>query len=153
MRNCYICTRFKSSKQRTQSWLRSLLVLERRWRDVFMNYVDFLSFSIFISVIYRYVFVFVDRLIKIKHLVLIVSMKIKEVTNFFYAHVWKHHDLSKFFVFDRDTQFIFDVWEHICKMLKIDVKLFIAYHFEIDNQIERVNVVMKHYFRVFVNYM
>ena len=38
-------------------------------------------------------------------------------------------------------------------MLKIDIKLFIAYHFEIDNQTERVNVVMKHYFRVFVNYM
>ncbi len=38
-------------------------------------------------------------------------------------------------------------------MLKIDVKLFIAYHLEIDNQIERVNVVIKHYLRVFVNYM
>ena len=43
------------------------------------------------------------------YLVLIVSMKIVKVINFFYAHVWKHYDLSKFFVFDKDTQFIFDV--------------------------------------------
>ena len=118
-----------------------------------MNYIDLLLFSIFISVIYRYVLVFVDRLIKIRYLVLIVSIKIEKVINFFYAHVWKHHDLLKFFVFDKNTQFIFDVWEKIDKMLKIDVKLFIAYRFEIDDQTESVNVIMKHYFRVFVNYI
>ncbi len=38
-------------------------------------------------------------------------------------------------------------------MLKIDVKLSIMYHFEIDDQIEKVNAVMKHYFQVFINYM
>ncbi len=54
---------------------------------------------------------------------------------------------------DRDTQFIFDVWKHMCKMLKIDVKLFTAYHFKIDDQIERFNAVMKHYLQVYVNYM
>ncbi len=54
---------------------------------------------------------------------------------------------------DQDTQFIFDIWKHICKMLKIDVKLSMMYHFEIDDQIKKVNAVMKHYFRVFINYM
>ncbi len=54
---------------------------------------------------------------------------------------------------DQDTQFIFDIWKHICKMLKIDVKLLMMYHFEIDDQIKKVNAVMKHYFRVFINYM
>jgi len=38
-------------------------------------------------------------------------------------------------------------------MLKIDVKLSIMYHSEIDDQIEKVNAVMKHYFQVFINYM
>jgi len=41
----------------------------------------------------------------------------------------------------------------MCKMLKIDVKLSTTYHSEINDQIERVNAVMKHYLRVFVNYM
>jgi len=54
---------------------------------------------------------------------------------------------------DRDTQFIFDVWKHMCKMLKINVKLSTTYHSEIDDQIKRINAVMKHYLRVFVNYM
>jgi len=79
--------------------------------------------------------------------------EVKEVINCFYAHVWKHHDLLEFFMSDRDRQFIFDVWKHMCKMLKIDAKLSTTYHSEIDDQIERINAVMKHYLWVFVNYM
>ncbi len=148
-----MCTHFKLSRQRTQEWLYLLSVFECCWRDVFMNYVDSLSLSIFMNITYKYVLVFIDHLIKMKHLVLITSMKVEEAINCFYAHVWKHHDLLEFFMSDRDTQFIFDVWKHICKMLKIDAKLSTTYHSEINDQIKRVNVVMKHYLQVFVNYM
>ncbi len=130
-----------------------LSVLEHRWHDVFMNYVDFLSLSIFMNITYKYVLIFVDHFSKMRHLVLIISMKVEEAINSFYAHVWKHHDLLKFFMSDQDTQFIFNVWKHMCKMLKINIKLFTAYHFKIDDQIERFNAVMKHYLRVYVNYM
>ncbi len=88
-----------------------------------------------------------------RHLVLITFMKVEEVINCFYAHVWKHHDLLKFFMSDRDTQFIFNVWKHMCKMLKIDVKLSMMFDFEIDDQIEKINAVIKHYLQVFINYM
>ncbi len=118
-----------------------------------MNYVDSLLLSIFINITYKYVLIFIDHLIKMKHLIFITSMKVEEVINCFYAHVWKHHDLLEFFMSDRDTQFIFNIWKHMCKMLKIDVKLSITYHFEIDDQIERINAIMKHYLQVFVNYM
>ncbi len=37
--------------------------------------------------------------------------------------------------------------------MKINIKLSTTYHSEIDDQIKRVNAVMKHYLRVFVNYM
>ncbi len=118
-----------------------------------MNYVDSLSFSIFMNITYKYVLVFVDHLIKMRHLVLITSMKVEEAINCFYAHVWKHHDLLKFFMSDRDTQFIFNVWKHMCKMLKIDAKLSMMYHSKIKDQIKRINAVMKHYLWVFINYM
>ncbi len=148
-----MCTRFKLSKQWTQEWLHSLLILKRRWCDVFMNYVNSLSLSIFMSITYKYALIFVDHLIKMRHLVLITSMKVEEVINCFYAYVWKHHDLLEFFISDWDIQFIFDVWKHMCKMLKINIKLSTTYHSEINDQIEKVNAVMKHYLRVFVNYM
>jgi len=130
-----------------------LSVFEHRWNDVFMNYVNSLSLSIFLNITYKYVLVFVNHLIKIKHLVLITFMKVEEVINCFYAHVWKHHDLLKFFVSDWNIQFIFNVWKHMCKMLKINVKLSTMYHSEINDQIEKVNAVMKHYLWIFVNYM
>jgi len=151
--NCHVCTHFKLFRQRTQEWLCFLSVLERRWRDVFMNYVDSLSLSIFMSITYKYVLVFVNHLIKMRHLVLITFMKVEEVINCFYAHVWKHSDLLEFFMSDQDTQFIFDVWKHMCKMLKINAKLSTMYHSEIDDQIKKVNAVMKHYLQVFINYM
>ncbi len=118
-----------------------------------MNYVNSLSLSIFMNITYKYVLIFVDHLIKMRHLVLITFMKVEEVINCFYAHVWKHHNLLKFFMFNWDTQFIFNVWKHICKMLKIDVKLSTTYHFEINDQIKKVNAIMKHYFWIFINYM
>ncbi len=151
--NCHMCTHFKLSRQWTQEWLCSLSILERRWCDVFINYVNSLSLSIFMNITYKYVLIFVDHLIKMKHLVLITFMKVEETINCFYAHVWKHYDLFKFFVSDQDIQFIFNVWKHMCKMLKIDAKLSTMYHSEINDQIEKVNAVMKHYLWVFVNYM
>jgi len=131
----------------------SLSVFKCCWCDVFMNYVNSLSLSIFISITYKYILVFIDYLIKIRHLVLIISIKVEEVINCFYAHVWKHHDLLKFFMFDQDIQFIFNVWKHMCKMLKINAKLSMMYHSEIDDQIKRSNAVIKHYLQVFINYM
>ncbi len=151
--NCHICTRFKLFRQQTQEWLHLLSILEHCWCDVFMNYVDSLSFNIFISITYKYVLIFVNHFIKMKHLILIISMKVEEVINCFYAHVWKHHDLLEFFMFDWNTQFIFNVWKHMCKMLKINIKLSTTYHSEINDQIKRFNAVMKHYLWVFVNYM
>ncbi len=148
-----MCTRFKLFKQWTQEWLCFLSIFKRCWRDIFMNYVNSLLLNIFMNITYKYILVFIDHFIKMKHLILITFMKVEEVINCFYAHVWKHHDLLEFFISDWDTQFIFNVWKHMCKMLKINVKLLIMYYFEIDDQIERINAVMKHYLWVFVNYM
>ena len=102
---------------------------------------------------YWYILVFIDCLIKMRHLVSTATMKVKEVTNTYYAHVWKHHSLSEFFLSDWGTQFTSDVWSHLCQMLKIDVKLFTAYHSETDSQTEWMNTVMKHYLWAFCNYM
>ncbi len=130
-----------------------LSIFKCRWCNIFMNYVNSLSLNIFMSITYKYVLVFVNYFIKMKHLVLIIFMKVEKVINCFYAHIWKHHDLLEFFIFNRDTQFIFNVWKHMCKMLKINAKLSMMYHSEIDDQIKKVNAVMKHYLQVFVNYM
>ncbi len=52
-----------------------------------MNYVDSLSLSIFMSITYKYVLVFINHFIKMRHLVFITFMKVEEVINCFYANV------------------------------------------------------------------
>ena len=52
-----------------------------------MNYVGPLLTSTFMGVIYHYVLVFIDCLIKMRHLVLIAIMKVEEVTQAFYTYV------------------------------------------------------------------
>jgi len=133
--------------------LRFFLVSKRCWRNIFINYVDSLSSSIFIDIIYRYILVFVNCFIKIRHLVFTTSIKVEEVVNCFYIYVWKYYRLLEFFVSNRDIQFIFDIWKYLCQILKIDAKLVIAYYFEIDDQIEQVNTIIEYYLCVFVNYM
>ena len=79
-----------------------------------MNYVGSLSISIFMSVTYCYVLIFIDCLIKMRHLDLTAIMKVKEVTQAFYTYVWKLHELPESFVSDCDTQFTSKVWSHLC---------------------------------------
>ena len=153
VRNCHICSRFKPSRQRIQGWLRPLPIPKRRWRDVFMNYVGPLSASTFMGVTYRYVLVFVDRLIKMRHLVPTATMEVEEAAQAFYAYVWKHHNLPESFVSDRGTQFTSEVWSHLCQMLRIDARYSTAYHPKTDGQTERPNAIMEHDLRAFVNYM
>ena len=88
-----------------------------------------------------------------RHLILITSMKIKKIIECFYIYIWKHYNLLESFVFNKNIQFISDIWQHLYQMLKINIKLFITYHSEINEQTERVNAVIKYYFWAFVNYI
>ncbi len=82
--NYHVCTRFKLFKQWTQEWLYFLSVFEHCWCDIFMNYVNSLSFNIFMNITYKYILVFVNHFIKIRHLILITFMKVEEVINCFF---------------------------------------------------------------------
>ncbi len=50
-------------------------------------------------------------------------------------------------------QFISILWKFLCKRLSISLQLFIVYHFQINDQSERVNQNIKRYLRFFCSYM
>ncbi len=66
--------------------------------------------------------------------------------------MWKLHELSSIIVFDRESQFISNVWKILCQTLRINVKLSIAFHSKIDEQSEIANQEMKRYLRNYCNY-
>jgi hypothetical protein len=76
----------------------------------------------------------------------------EEIARLLISHVWKLHELSSTIVSDRESQFISLVWKAICRTLKINVKLSIAFHSETDDQSEIANQEMKRYLRIYCNY-
>ncbi len=67
-------------------------------------------------------------------------------------NVWKLHELSSIIVSNRDFQLVSLVWRTVCEILKIDVKLSTAFHFETNYQSEIANQKMKRYLRSYCNY-
>jgi len=67
--------------------------------------------------------------------------------------VFRTHELSRSIVFNHDSQFISIVWKSLCLRLNIKMKLFIDYHSQINDQIERVNQNVEWYLRSYCSYM
>ena len=53
---------------------------------------------------------------------------------------------------DREAQFIVEIMKKLNSILEIDTKLLIAYHLQIDRQIERINQKLEQYLKMFINY-
>ena len=63
-----------------------------------------------------------------RHFVPVTSMEVEEASNTFYAYIFKLYSILETFVSDRGTYFTSEVWDHLCKNLRIDAKLSTAYH-------------------------
>ncbi len=63
------------------------------------------------------------------------------------------HDLLDFIISNRSSQFTFILWKFLCKRLNINLRLFIAYHSQINNQSEWVNQNIERYLQFFCLYM
>jgi transposase InsO family protein len=102
---------------------------------------------------YNAVWVVVDRLSNMKHLVPCRdNTDGKKLGEMFIMEVFKLHGLPDSMVSDRGPQFASEFWRHVCKRLGIVRKLSTAFHPQTDGQTERINAVMEQYLRVFVNY-
>jgi hypothetical protein len=98
----------------------------------------------------------INRLTKIHHYISCIATKkrinAKKIARLLINYVWKLHELSSTIISDRESQFILLVWKTICRTLKINVKLSIAFHSETDDQSEIANQKMKRYLRNYCNY-
>jgi hypothetical protein len=152
IKNCHICRRSKAVRDIYNEFLNSLSISNRSWTDIILNFVIELSESRD----YNAVLMIINRLSKMHHYIFCTTNENETTTEktakLLIQHVWKLHELLITMIFDRDSQFIFLVWNTICKMLKIKTKLFIAFHLETNEQSEIFNQKMKRYLRAHVNH-
>ncbi len=153
IRNCYICQRSKTSRNKSNDLLQPLSISEQRWQNIVMNFIINLSDSYD----YNAILTVICRLLKERHYISCITddedITVEKTAEMLLQWVYRTHDLPSFIVFDRDSQFTFILWKFLCKRLSISLRLFIAYHSQIDGQSERVNQNVERYLRFFCSYM
>jgi hypothetical protein len=97
-----------------------------------------------------------NRLTKMHHYISCVTTEeetnVEEIIRLLIKHIWKLHELLSIIMFDQDSQFISLIWKKICEILRINLKLSTAFHFETNEHIEIANQEMKKYLRNYCNY-
>ncbi len=153
IRNCYICQRSKTFRNKSNDLLQSLLISEQRWQDIAMNFIIDLSDSYD----YNAILTVICKLSKKRHYISCIiddeDITVERTAEMLIQWVYWTHDLSSFIVFDRDTQFTFILWKSLCKRLSISLQLFNVYHSQINDQSEQVNQNVERYLHSFCLYM
>ena len=102
---------------------------------------------------YNLILVVVDRLTKIGHFIpTIEKMLVKGLARLFRDNVQKLHGLPESIILDRGPQFMAGIIQKLNRILGIESKLSIAFHLQIDKQIERVNQELEQYLRMFIDH-
>ncbi len=118
-----------------------------------MNFI----IDLFDSSEYNAILTIICRLSKERHYISCITddedITVEKTAEMLFQWVYWTHDLSSFIVSDRNWQFTSILWKFLCKRLSISLRLFIAYHSQIDDQSERVNQNVKRYLRFFCSYM
>jgi len=139
IRNCYICQRSKTSRDKFNELLHSLLIPEQRWKDVAMNFITGLPPSEGKNVILTVI----CRLSKERHYISCFTddekITAEKTAELMLQWIYRIHGLPDFIVSDRGPQFTFILWKSLCKRLGINLRLFTAYHSQTDGQSERAN--------------
>ncbi len=151
--NCYIFQRSKTSRNKFNELLHSLFILEQQWKNIVMNFIINLSLSKGKNIILTVI----CRLTKKRHYISCFTddekITAEKTAELMLQWIYRIHDLLDFIVSNRDSQFTFILWKSLCKRLDINLRLFTAYHLQIDDQSERVNQNVERYLRFFCLYM
>jgi len=133
VRNCHVCRRTKSVRHVPYGVLRPLLVSDRPWQHISVDFVTGLPRSKG----YDAICVVVDRLTKQRHLIpCTTTITAEELGVLFCDRVVRYHGLPETIVSDRGPQFASRFWKHLCSCLKIDARLSTAFHPQTDGQTE-----------------
>ena len=129
--------------------LRPNQVPERPWQHISVDFITKLP----VSKGHDSILVVCDRFSKMSHFVATTEKTTAEgLARLFRDNVWKLHGLPESVISDRGPQFAAELTRELNKMLGIETKLSMAYHPEIDGQMERTNQELEQYLRMYINH-
>ena len=148
VKNCDQCGATNIWRDRRQGLLKPLPIPDRKWRELSMDFIEGLPESNG----YTTILVIVDRLTKGTILIPCARTGSDYIVPKFLQHVVAYHGLPAAITSDRGSQFVGELWERMCSLLKISRRLSTAYHPQTDGQTERMNAVIESYLRNFCNF-
>ena len=157
LRNCHVCKQAKTSRDAYNGLLQPLLVLERPWVNLTMDFVvDLPKSQRYNTKPYDAILMVVDQLSKERHYIPCTEenngTSAKATAAMFLRYVWCYHGLPISLTSNRGPQFASKMWNSLCKLLGIKAKLSTAWHPETNKQSKIANQEMERYFRTYVNH-
>ena len=80
------------------------------------------------------------------------GMLVEGLVRLFRDNIWKLHGLPENVVSDRGPQFAAELTKELNKMLGIEIRLLMAFHPQMDRQMEWMNQELEQYLRFFVDH-
>jgi len=102
--------------------------------------------------VYNAILMIIDCYIKMtKYISISKTLIVIELADIFFKEIVCWYDISKKIVSDRDSIFISSYWLQICYQTRIKCRLNIIFYFQIDEQTECQNQILKHYLHYYCN--
>lgn len=124
VRNCLTCRSTSAWRDGLHGLLNPLPVPSQIWREVSMDFVTQLTESRG----YTNLLVITDRLSKGVIVKPCKKMDTTAVTDIFIRRFFSQHGIPAGITSDRGTQFVSELWRHICDLLRIQRRLSTAHH-------------------------
>ena len=117
-----------------------------------MNFITKLFANRHKNNIYDFILVIIDKYTKMFLYIFVkFTWSIENLIDVFFERVFLYFENVKNIVSNKDNLFTSDFWSTLCYRTRIKRKLSIVFHFQIDEQIERQNQILKHYLRCYCN--
>jgi len=146
---CDACSRGKTPRHLKHGELAPLPAPSGPWKGISCDFVTDLP----VSKGYDSVFVVVDRLTKMSHLVPCnKTTTAPEFARMFLDCVIRLHGIPDSIVSDRGSIFTSHFWTALSKSLNLAKRLSTAFHPQTDGQTERTNQTVEQYLRIYCNY-
>jgi transposase InsO family protein len=150
--SCNVCQGTVSKRHRPYGSLESLPIPRRPMDELSMDFVTGLPVVIFEGREVDAILVIVDRFTKFTHFFPVnITMNAADLAELFHKEIELRYGAPRGIISDRGSVFTSKFWSELCFYSKVKRRLSTAFHPQTDGQTERMNQVLEHYLRCFID--